>query len=187
MGKSPDEIAASMIAAVREKTGQSIEEWRTVIASWEEKKHGQIVKRLKEVHGVTHGYANLIAHDVLGSAASSHAESDLIADQYAGKKAGLRPIYEKLISELRGFGSDVEIAPKKAYVSLRRSKQFGLIQPSTATRLDVGLNLPGKEPTERIEASGSFNAMVSHRVRLGEEKEVDKELLGWLKEAYENA
>ena len=85
------------------------------------------------------------------------------------------------------FGKDVELAPKKTYVSLRRAKQFGLVQPSTKTRVDVGINLKGMPPTDRLEASGSFNAMVSHRVRVASAKEVDAELIGWLKRAYEHA
>ena len=79
------------------------------------------------------------------------------------------------------------MSPKKAYVSLRRSKQFAIVQPSTATRVDLGLNLKGNDATDRLEASGSFNAMVSHRVRLGSKKDVDAELKGWLKEAFERA
>jgi hypothetical protein len=31
---------------------------------------------------------------------------------------------------------------------------------------DVGLNLKGVRPKGRLEASGSFNAMVTHQVRL---------------------
>ena len=86
-----------------------------------------------------------------------------------------------------GFGSDVELAPKKAYVSLRRTRQFGLIQPSTNTRLDLGLNLKGVAPNRRLEASGSFNAMCTHRVRLESVSEVDAEVIGWLRQAYDAA
>ena len=68
---------------------------------------------------------------------------------------------------------------------MRRSKQFGLIQPSTKTRVDLGLNLKDIPPQGRLEASGSFNAMVSHRVRLNEPGDVDDEVKGWLKAAYE--
>jgi predicted transport protein len=98
---------------------------------------------------------------------------------------GLRPLYDKLLAAIQDFGNDVEVSPKKAYVSIRRSKQFAIIQPSTGTRLDVGINLKGTEPTQRLEASGSFNAMVSHRVRLSSLGEIDKELLAWLKKSYE--
>ena len=85
------------------------------------------------------------------------------------------------------FGKDVEVSPKKAYVSLRRAKQFGIVQPSTKARLDVGLNLKGVAPAGRLEASGSFNSMVTHRVRVASAKDVDAELIGWLKEAYQSA
>jgi len=107
--------------------------------------------------------------------------------QYEGTKAGLRPIYDAIIKVVSGFGNDVEIAPKKAYVSLRRNKQFALVQPSTKTRVDVGINLKGQPPTARLEESGSFNAMVSHRVRVTKKGEVDAELESWLKKAYEAA
>ena len=77
--------------------------------------------------------------------------------------------------------------PKKAYVSLRRSKQFAIVQPSAATRLDIGIQLKGTPTTDRLEASGSFNAMVSHRVRLSSAKGIDAELKAWLKKAYDAA
>lgn len=48
-------------------------------------------------------------------------------------------------------------------------------------RLDVRLVLKGVEPKGRLEASGSFNAMVTHWVRVESKAEVDGELLGWLK------
>ena len=88
---------------------------------------------------------------------------------------------------MKKFGPDVEVSPKKAYVSLRRTKQFACVQPSTGTRVDVGLILPGEKPGKRLEASGSFNAMVTHRVRVGGVEEVDAELLAWLRQAYQGA
>lgn len=104
-----------------------------------------------------------------------------------GPKAAFRPLYDKLITAIQKFGADVEVSPKKTYVSLRRSKQFALIQPSTATRLDVGINLKGTPAKGRLEASGSFNAMVSHRVRVESALDLDAELIGWLKQAYQAA
>ena len=122
-----------------------------------------------------------------GVAMQADSDDELVDQQYAGAKAPLRPIYDALVAAIEKFGSEVELAPKKAYVSLRRNKQFGLIQPSTKTRVDVGIHLKGTKPTERLEASGSFNSMVSHRVRLSKKQEVDRELVGWLKQAYEGS
>jgi hypothetical protein len=184
MAKSPEEMAASMIRNMPEKTGKSLEEWIVIAKASGLEKHGQILKMLKADHGMTHGFANLVAIKTLQTG-EAPSEDDLVATQYAGAKESLRPIYDALVAAIDRFGGDVEIAPKKAYVSLRRNKQFGLVQPSTRTRVDVGINLEGADPTDRLEASGSFNAMVSHRVRLTDVEQVDAELVEWLRRAYE--
>jgi hypothetical protein len=186
VGKVED-ATATMIANLPEKTGKSLEQWLAIVAKSKLQKHGEIVKLLKTDHGMTHGFANLVAHKALASDAGSHDEDELVAAQYAGPKAALKPVYDKLARIIEGFGKDVEFSPKKAYVSLRRSKQFGLIQPSTATRLDLGLNLKGVAPVGRLETSGSWNAMCTHRVKLADAAEVDAEVKAWLKQAYDAA
>jgi predicted transport protein len=188
MAKSPEEMKASMIAGMKEKTGKSLEEWLQIVQAKGFTKHKEMMTHLKGEHGLTHGFANMVSLQALQSDSHTADNPDALVDaQYAGSRASLKPIYEKLIEAIGKFGKDVEISPKKAYVSLRRQKQFALIQPSTGTRLDVGINLKGVEPTERLEKSGSFNAMVSHRVRVSSLADVDKELLGWLKKAYDAA
>ena len=184
MAQSPEAMAESMIRNLPEKTGKSLDEWLKITRASGLEKHGQIVKMLKTDHGMTHGFANLVATMTLRAGAEP-SQDDLVDGQYSAAKADLRPIYEVLVSEIGKFGSDVEISPKKVYVSLRRNKQFGLIQPSTKTRVDVGINLKGVDPTDRLEASGSFNAMVSHRARLSDASQVDAELIAWLRQAYE--
>jgi hypothetical protein len=108
----------------------------------------------------------------------------LLDAQFAGAKAPLRQIFDAIESAARKLGSDVEIAPKKTYVSLRGKKQFAIVQASTATRVDVGLCLKGERATPRLEPAGSFNSMVTHRVRLETAKQVDAQLKAWLKAAY---
>ena len=177
-----------MIANLKEKTGKSLDQWIAVARKSGESKHGGVVKHLKTTHGLTHGFANLVAHKFLKSDAGSADDADSLIDaQYAGAKADLRPIYDAVIKVVRSLGKDVEIAPKKTYVSLRRNKQFALIQPSTKTRVDLGINLGDAQASGKLEKSGSFNAMVSHRVRLESDKDVDKEVKAWLKEAYAHA
>lgn len=183
---TPEEAAATMVANMKEKTGKTLDQWVAVAKKSGKSKHGEIVSHLK-AEGLTHGYANLVAHTLLKSDAGSLAGSaDLVAAQYAGEKTALKPIYDAIIKAVKKFG-DVEIAPKKTYVSLRRAKQFAIVQPSTKTRVDLGLNLKGAPAKGRLEASGSFNAMVSHRVRLEKPADVDKDVKAWLKAAYEHA
>jgi hypothetical protein len=180
---------ATMIANFKEKTGKTLDDWLKIVAKSGAKKHGEIVAALKNDHGMTHGFANMVAMKHLKSDAGSLAEggADLVAEQYSGEKAALRPHYDAIMKAVSAFGPDVEVSPKKAYVSLRRSKQFAILQPSTKARLDVGINLKGAAPTARLEASGSFNAMVSHRVRVEKAADIDKALIGWLKAAYDAA
>ena len=182
-----DDALATMIANYEKNTGKPLEAWIDIARKAKLAKHGEIVKMLKDRYGMGHGYANLVAQRVLAGDAPAPGGEDLVEAQYAGKKAPLRPLYDQLAKAVGKFGADVELAPKKTYVSLRRSKQFALAQPSTPERLDVGINLKGAAPGGRLEASGSFNAMVSHRVRVTDSKDIDAELLGWLRAAYDQA
>ena len=181
------DAASKMIENLEAKTGQTLADWVALSKRSGADKHGALVKWLKSEHGLTHGYANLIAHETLRSAASHADADDLVAAQYSGKKAVLKPHYDALIEAVNALGSDVEIAPKKAYVSLRRSKQFALIQPSTANRLDLGLVLKGVEPDAVLEARGSFNAMCTHRIRIGVDDAIPKVALSALRQAYDAA
>lgn len=187
MPKSPDQLANTMIANLKEKTGKALPQWIAIAKKSGAAKHGEIVKMLKGDHGMTHGFANLVAHKTLKSDAGSAGDTeDLIAAQYAGDKAVLKPIYSAIIKAANSCGA-TEVAPKKAYVSLRRSKQFAIIQPSTKTRVDLGLNMKGVPAKGRLEKSGSFNAMVTHRVRLEKVADVDEAVIAWIGKAWSEA
>ena len=184
---SPEAALQTMIRNLEEKTGKNLADWIKIAKATKLTKHKELLTLLKTEHGLGHGYANIITLKALESDAGPTSDDDLVTAQYGGAKAALKPTYDALVAAISKFGSDVEIAPKKAYVSVRRKKQFAILQPSTATRLDVGINLKGTSPTSRLEASGSFNAMVSHRVRVSGKPDIDQELLGWLREAYDKA
>lgn len=182
-----DKATQTMIDNLKKNTGKSLEDWISIVKKSGKGKHGEILKFLKEEHSFTHGFANLVALKSRGTDAASNAETgDLVENQYKGKE-NLKPIYEKLVKEINKFGKDIEFSPKNAYVSVRRKKQFAIIQPTTKTRLDLGINIKGKSPEGKLEVSGSFNAMVSHRVKIENTEEVDKKVIDWLKEAYESA
>lgn len=178
-----DAATAKMIANLEANTGRSLDQWITAARAGGHGKHKALVDWLKAEQGLTHGYANLVAHKTFASDAGSSGEDELKAAMFAGPKAAMKPAYDKAAAIVQGLDG-VEFAPKKGYVSLRRSKQFALLQPSTKDRLDVGLVLKGVEPAGRLEAAGSWNAMVTHRVRVASVDEVDAELEGWLRQAW---
>nr|CAA9351707.1 MAG: hypothetical protein AVDCRST_MAG46-2630 [uncultured Nocardioidaceae bacterium] len=172
-----------MIDNLPARTGKSLVEWYAVLDGAGLEKHSQLVAYLKQEHGVTHGYANGIVLQYR-SRGTSTADDDLVDAQYAGPKASLRPMYEALVSAVQPFGDDVEVSPKKTSVSLRRSKQFAVIEPASAKRVNLGINLRDAPPTARLQAA---SGMCTHRVSLTSLDQVDDELVAWLKDAYDLA
>lgn len=179
----------SQIRNIEEKHGRTMDEWAVLFAGRGLSRHGEMMPVLKNEFGLSHGNANRVALEVLartGGKAKPAAAGDPADDLYSGKKAGLRPIHDTIMATVQGLGEDVEVAPKKAYLSLRRRKQFAMVQPAAA-HVDVGLILAGEPATRRLEPSGNFNAMFTHRVRVASPTGVDAELAGWLRRAYEAA
>lgn len=178
-----DKALQTMINNMPEKTGKALEEWIQILTKENFDKHTAAVKYLKTEHGVTHGFANTI---VTLSRETNQPVEDLVITQYSGKES-LKPIYEKLIATIKKFGDDITITPKKASVSLIRKNQFALIKPATKTRVDLGLKLKGVEPQGRLEDSGPFGAMCTHRIQLKTLDDVDGEVISWLSQAYEKS
>ena len=181
---SLEEQLRNQIANIEASTGRSLADWIGIVRATGIEKHAQAVAMLKADHGLGHGNANLIVTRAREAAAGGAASDEQLIDaQYAGRHADLRPAYEAVVAAVREFGEDVELAPKKAYVSLRRRRQFAQVGPA-AGQLEVCLNLPGHSGTERLKPT---SGMATHRVRIADVSGLDDELLGWLREAYERA
>ncbi|WP_107037127.1 DUF4287 domain-containing protein [Brumimicrobium mesophilum] len=173
----------TMIDNMPEKTGKSLDEWKKILKEKSFAKHSEGVKYLKTEHGVTHGFANTI---VTLSKEENSSSDDLVETQYRGKE-NLFPIYQSLLEYVDTLGKDITITPKKGSVSIIRKKQFMLIKPATKTRIDLGFKLKDKPTTERLENSGPFGTMCTHRVKISEKSEIDKELKEWISEAYDKS
>ncbi|WP_260580463.1 DUF4287 domain-containing protein [Sphingopyxis sp. PET50] len=178
---------ATMAENLRTKTGRTLDEWIAVARASGIGAHMALVKHLKSDHGLGHGYANMIVHAANASSSLSQDDDALVAAAFDGAKAHWRPLYDRLVALAQGFGGDVELAPKKGYVSLRRKKQFALLMPSTRDRFDIGLALKGEAPAGWLELAGSWNAMVSHRVRIAADEDAGDDVTGWLRAAYDRA
>jgi predicted transport protein len=187
----PDKALATQLYNIQKRTGKSLAELEAIVKGSGLSKHGELVAMLKATLGMGHGDANTLVHTVLKSSGQSAAASQgLSADQvldglYAGPKAALRPIHDKLLAAIRVFG-EFEEAPKKTYVSYRRKKQFAMIGPATNTRVEVGLNMKGVTATDRL-AELPAGQMCNYEVKLADAAEVDAELMAWIKTAYDAA
>lgn len=187
--KSLEKAMQTQLENIQKKTGKSYDELAAIIHTSGLSKHSEIRDYLKRELGLGHGDANALVHAVLKSdgqrAAEGKAEDAVLDEIYSGAKAGFRPIHEKLMKEINKFG-EFEIAPKKGYVSLRRKKQFAMIGPKTNTRFEVGINARDLMKNSRLleQPKGS---MCNYIINLSDIKEVDAELIAWLKTAYEGA
>lgn len=186
-----EKAIATQLANIEKRSGKSLNELAAIIRASGLTKHGEIRDMLKRDLGLGHGDANTLTHHVLKSDGQSAAVAaglgvdDVVAGLYAGPKASLRPIHDKLMTEINKFG-EFEIAPKKTYVSLRRKKQFAMIGPATKTQVEVGLNVKGLAPAKRL-VEQPPNSMCNYKVRLSTVAEVDATLISWIKQAFENA
>lgn len=186
-----DKAVATQLANIEKRTGKSLEQLAKIVRASGLGKHGELVAMLKRDLGMGHGDANTLVHivrqqDAEAAGASAPATAGEAADTlYSGKKAALRPIHDRLMAAVDKFGA-FDVAPKKTYVSLRRKKQFAMIGPATNTQVEVGLNMKGVAPAGRL-VQLPPKGMCDYKVRLAGVDEVDAELLGWLRTAFDAA
>jgi len=184
---TPEEMLQTMIGNMPEKTGKSLEDWHKVLKQSGQEKHGELMKILKGEHGVSHGFANTIAQLYLKPellAPKTESEDNLDSELLKGKE-DIAEVFQKAKSMFETINGEVEFAYKKTYISLRTpKKQFALLQPSTKTRIDIGLNLKDIEPEGVVEAAGSWNTMVSHRIKASSVDELNG-LQSWFQKAYD--
>jgi hypothetical protein len=190
MTKTVEEGLRSQVRNIEARYGRPISAWVELISATGKTKHSEIVAMLKEDHGMAHAAAHrvaLLARDQLAAreATGPRAAVDPLGELYSDKRAPLRPIHERLMAVIQAFGP-LEVATKKGYLSLRRRKQFAMIQPA-AQWVNVGLVHPALPVGARAESAANFNALFTHRVRVRSPEEVDEQLVRWLSEAYDLA
>ena len=189
MMTSLEKAVQTQIVNIQKKTGMTLKELAELAKKSGLSKHGELRDMFKDKLGLGHGDANALVHAIFesdGTRAAEGKSTDAVLDEiYTGAKAGFRPIHESLMKHISRFG-EFEIVPKKGYVSLRRQKQFAMIGPKTNTRFEVGINAKDFKKNARLleQPKGS---MCNYIVNLTDVKEVDAELVAWLKSAFEQA
>ena len=187
----PAKAIATQHANIEKRTGKSLTELARIVRASGLAKHGELRDMLKRELGLGHGDANTVVHVCLKSDGASAAAAagatidDVVAEIYAGPKAALRPIHDALMAAATALGP-FEIAPKKGYVSLRRKKQFAMIGPGTKTRVDIGINMKGVKGTARL-IEQPPGGMCQYKVAVTDPGEVNTELIGWIRLAYDSA
>lgn len=140
---------------------------------------------LKEKQGLTMVQANYVLMTLFPE---TDDEEQLLAAQYSGNKASLRPIYDRLAKLARKLGRDVQIFPRKSQVTFARQVTFAVVRAAAKDRVDLSLRLAGMKPTRRLLANPqSTGSDPTHTLALGSAREVDEEVAKWLALAYQKA
>jgi predicted transport protein len=183
---TPDEMMTAVTGSMAERTGRSLADWLALVAaSGVDPLDQNTVRRwLREVHGVGQNTQWAIA-DAAAQAAGWVRPSveQYIDGQFTGAKAALRPVFEAVRTAALSLGDDVTIEGRGTYVPFVRRRQFAAASV-TATRVDLGLRLPVPPGSERLEPARAPGS-ATHRVRLSALSDVDDEVVGLLRAAYD--
>lgn len=190
----PESARLTQLRNIQRKTGKSIGELHDAIAKSGLERVGQYRAMLIERFQLGYGDANTVALfygkpmpplEGVGSEEPATTAVDPLDSIYVGAKARLRPLHESVLGMIGNFGP-FDVAPKKSYVSLRRRKQFAMVGPATKDLVAIGINARQLQPTTRLRAMPP-GGMCQFEVRIGSAQELDRELLDWVRTAYDSA
>jgi hypothetical protein len=176
------------------KTGRTLEEWVELVQDEGPETERERRAWLKAKHGLGTNASWWISQRAEGRGAEDgdpeaylRAAKGYVEAMFEGKKAGLKPLYEKLLELARGLGSDVKVCPCKTIIPLYRQHVFAEIKPATSNRLDLGLALGDLKASGRLVETGGFEKKdrITHRIPITSLSEIDAEVKKWLKHAYD--
>ncbi len=189
MANSPGEMIKAQIRLLEEQTGKPLEHWVKAAKKAGLSKHREIVDWMKREHGAKHSQALWVGWGVTdpGRVTAYDDPDKLMNELYSGKKAQLRPVYDRLKKEGMKLGKDVSEICCKTYSSLRNRAQFAIINPRTQSAVDLELAMPpGTKAKGRLEAFKGNNEKFTHRIRVSDVKEIDSDVLAAMKAASEH-
>lgn len=190
----PEAARLNQLRNIQTKTGKTIVELHDVLTTSGFDKVGQYRTLLMERFKLGYGDANMVTLfygkplPQLDNKSSTVHEAELgdpLASIYTGAKAKLRPLHTGVLEMIGTFGP-FEEAPKKSYISLRRKKQFAMVGPATRDLIEIGLNAKALAPSSRLKLMPP-GGMCQYTVRIGSPTDLDQELQGWVRIAYDMA
>lgn len=184
----------NILSRFKEKTGRTPEEWVAFTRKEGPKTEAERRAWLKEKHKLGTNYAAWIAGYCEGKGledgdpdAYLAAAPKYVEAMFAGKRAELRPLYDRLLKVGLGVGKEAKACPCQTIVPLYREHVFAEIKPATNSRIELGLALgkvKGKFPA-RIQAVKGEKNRITHKIHITSLDEVDEFVTKWLKTAYE--
>lgn len=182
------------IAELKPKTGRSLDEWIKHIKKLGPKTEPERREWLKTEFGMGTNNAWYLAElaegkgtEVTDPDSYLNGAEKYVEEMFAGSKAALRPIYDRLLKLGLSIGKEAKACPCQTIVPLYRNHVFAQLKPTTRTRIDVGFALGDMKPKGRLLDTGGFakKDRITHRIPISSVDEIDDEVKHWLKIAYE--
>jgi len=181
-------------ASLPGKTGRSLDEWVRLV-----KKSGPPTEKeqrewLKKEHGLGMNSAWWIAERAEGKATWEGdgdgylaSAAQYVEGMFSGKRAALRPIYDRLLKLGLAVGKEAKACPCRTIVPLYRHHVFAQIKPATNTRIDMGFSLGKMKTPKRLLSTGGLEKgdRITHRIPIESLDDVDEDVKRWLKTAYD--
>ena len=184
------------ITELKPKTGRSLEEWIALVKKEGPKDYQARRAWLKSKHKLGSNSAWWIAERADGKGDEEDSPEGYLAtavryveEQYSGRKAAMRPVFEQLLALGKALGPDVRACPAKTMVPLYRNHVFAQIKPTTNTRIDIGLcftTYSGRLPKRLIDTGGlAKKDRITHLIEVSSTDQIDDDLKKWLRAAYD--
>ncbi len=164
--RNPEGMMAAVSESMLQRTGRTLEAWVSVVDSSgiDSLDQKSVRQWLKTAHGLGQNSQWAIA-DAAARAAGwvRPTEQAYIDQQYAGPKAALRPIFDRLREVLGGFGEDVTSEGRATYIPFVRRRQFAAVAATTRTRVDVGLRYT-QAPASKLLTRATAPGQATHKL-----------------------
>ena len=180
-------MMAAVAGSMKERTGRSLEEWVSVVeSSGVDLLDQSAVRRwLKAEHGIPQNSRWAIADAAARAAGWERPTAEEYVDrQYAGAKASLRPVFERVREIVEGFGGDVAMEGRKSYTPFVRRRQFVAVAAATRSRVDVGLRFTEAPSSDLLTPAGA-PGQATHRLALEAVDDITDEVERLLRAAYD--
>jgi len=182
------------VSTLKEKTGRSLDEWLAVVKTSGPGTEKNLREWLKQEFKLGANSAWWIAERAAGKGSETddpeaylRAAEQYVERMYSGRKAVLRPLYDKLLVLGLSMGMDAKACPCETMVPLYRRHVFAQIKPTTQTRIDMGFALGALKAEGRLVETGGFakKDRITHRIGISSPADIDGEVKRWLRVAYE--
>lgn len=184
---NPHDMMAAASASMAERTGRTVQEWVAVVqgSGLDPLDQAAVRRWLRTEHGMPQNSQWIVAEAAaLAAGWVRPTVEDYINGQYAGPKAQLRPVFDRLRGIIESFGDDVGTEGRATYTPFVRRRQFAAVAAATRSRIDVGCRYTAAPASDLLRPANA-PGQATHRFSVTATVEITPEVERLLRAAYD--